>query len=266
MYWQKPTKQTFELSIQSLKQELVDRGITKLAIPQIGAGLDRLNWHDNREVIQRIFADTDKSCSEKSIILFKRREEIMVENNIVVFEDVNLAKLVAIEICGQPDLEVLTKEKLAAVESIFSTVSFAKRPEEDKIRSLKGLEHCTNLKQLHLIDHNISDLSPLEHLDHLEVVVLRSNRIQSIEVFNGKETIKTLVVGQNEIEDISVVQTLTGLKQLFVQENPLKHDSLLFINELPALREFCFWETNKAYMAEIGGFRNDILLLHNKAA
>lgn len=58
-YWHKPTKKSFEMSIQSLKQELLNKHITKLAIPQLGAGLDRLDWNNNREVIQRIFADTD---------------------------------------------------------------------------------------------------------------------------------------------------------------------------------------------------------------
>jgi len=57
-YWHKPTYQTFEMSIRNLKKELLVRNITKLAIPKLGAGLDRLDWEQNREIIQRIFADT----------------------------------------------------------------------------------------------------------------------------------------------------------------------------------------------------------------
>lgn len=58
-YWHKPTRETFDKSIESLKEELVSRKIKKLSIPQIGAGLDRLDWNENRAVIQRIFEDTD---------------------------------------------------------------------------------------------------------------------------------------------------------------------------------------------------------------
>jgi Leucine-rich repeat (LRR) protein len=191
---------------------------------------------------------------------------MMVENNIVKFEDKNLAKLVAEEICGQPNLDVLTEENLATITEIFAVVMLIPRPEEEKIRSLKGLEHCTNLRQLHLIDHNITDLSPLQDLSNLEVVVLRSNKISSIEALAGKETIRTLVVGQNELKDVSPAKSLTGLKQLLVQENPLEHKSLLFVNELPELRELCFWETNEAIIKEVGKYRENIRLYFDKEA
>lgn len=67
-YWHKPTRKTFETSIRSLKEELVKSGITKLAIPQLAAGLDRLDWNHSREVIQSIFEDTDV---EIIVCLFK---------------------------------------------------------------------------------------------------------------------------------------------------------------------------------------------------
>lgn len=184
----------------------------------------------------------------------------MTTHNIVVFEDENLAKLVAEEICGEPNVNVLTKENLAKVEEIFSITCLIKRPESEKIRSLKGLEFCTNLKQLHLINHAITDLGPLYDLENLETVVLRSNRIESIEVLAGKETIQTLVVGQNLIQDLSPVQSMIGLKQLYVQENPLKHNSLLFVNELPNLREFSFFGIKSAYEKETGAYRKTIRL------
>lgn len=58
-YWHKPTRQSFDYSIRSLKHVCEVKGIKRLAIPLIGAGLDRLKWEDNRAVIQEIFADTD---------------------------------------------------------------------------------------------------------------------------------------------------------------------------------------------------------------
>lgn len=58
-YWHKPNYNTFTKSIQSLKEELVKRNIKKLAIPKLGAGLDRLSWDKNRGIIQQKFKDTD---------------------------------------------------------------------------------------------------------------------------------------------------------------------------------------------------------------
>jgi O-acetyl-ADP-ribose deacetylase (regulator of RNase III) len=58
-YWNKPTYKTLEMSIQSLKEEMLERNIKRLAIPQLGAGLDKLNWNENRKIIQEIFMNTD---------------------------------------------------------------------------------------------------------------------------------------------------------------------------------------------------------------
>lgn len=58
-HWHKPSYQTFELSILNLKEELVKMQIKKLAIPQLGAGLDKLDWDINRSIIQHIFRETD---------------------------------------------------------------------------------------------------------------------------------------------------------------------------------------------------------------
>lgn len=58
-YWNKPTKDTFKRSIENLKEEMEVNNVKKLAIPLLGAGLDRLDWNENSETIQRIFQDTD---------------------------------------------------------------------------------------------------------------------------------------------------------------------------------------------------------------
>lgn len=58
-YHQKPTYQTFEDSIVSLKNKMVERNINRLAIPTLGAGLDKLEWEKNSTIIQGIFKDTD---------------------------------------------------------------------------------------------------------------------------------------------------------------------------------------------------------------
>ena len=42
-----------------LRDKMIENGDKFLAIPLIGAGLDRLSWDENRETIKRVFKDTD---------------------------------------------------------------------------------------------------------------------------------------------------------------------------------------------------------------
>lgn len=58
-YWHKPTYHTLKLALFSCKVICKDMGITKLAMPYIGCGLDRLKWEKVREIIKGIFDDTD---------------------------------------------------------------------------------------------------------------------------------------------------------------------------------------------------------------
>ena len=55
----KPTRESFDKSIEILRDKMIENGDKFLAIPLIGAGLDRLSWDENRETIKRVFKDTD---------------------------------------------------------------------------------------------------------------------------------------------------------------------------------------------------------------
>lgn len=187
--------------------------------------------------------------------------------NVILIEDTNLAKLLAAEICGDPNnLNVLTKENLEKVTQVFSRVTFTARPEEEKITNLKGLEVCVNLEQIHLTDHAITDLSPLYDLEKLKVVNLRKNNIEDIYPLAEKESIEVLGLGQNKIIDASILKTLTGLRQLYIQENPIRNKSLIFLNDLPHLREVCLWETNENVLSEVHKYKDSIKVLSNKDA
>ena len=58
-YWGKPTYQTLEQSLIKMKEICVEEGITKLVMPKIGCGLDKLQWPKVREMLENIFRDTD---------------------------------------------------------------------------------------------------------------------------------------------------------------------------------------------------------------
>lgn len=58
-YWHKPTYESFTQAVVSMKNLCLNDGITKLAMPQIGCGLDKLQWGKVSEIIREVFDDTE---------------------------------------------------------------------------------------------------------------------------------------------------------------------------------------------------------------
>lgn len=55
----KPTLLSLEQSLQSMAEIAAQNSITKIAMPKIGCGLDRLHWKEVSPLIQRVFANTE---------------------------------------------------------------------------------------------------------------------------------------------------------------------------------------------------------------
>lgn len=58
-YFHKPTIITMRIALQKMKKVCIEHGIIKIAMPTIGAGLDRLSWSAVSDQIRLIFNDTD---------------------------------------------------------------------------------------------------------------------------------------------------------------------------------------------------------------
>lgn len=58
-YYQKPTMKTMNLALTKMKEICLTNNIHKIAMPTIGAGLDKLSWDSVSKEIQSIFRDTD---------------------------------------------------------------------------------------------------------------------------------------------------------------------------------------------------------------
>lgn len=56
-YYEKPTIITIRLALQKMKKICKEYGITKIAMPTIGSGLDRLKWDNVVKQIKNIFSD-----------------------------------------------------------------------------------------------------------------------------------------------------------------------------------------------------------------
>lgn len=58
-YFHKPTYDSLQKTLIEMKKQCGELGITKLAMPKIGSGLDKLDWEKVRDIIQDVFSDTD---------------------------------------------------------------------------------------------------------------------------------------------------------------------------------------------------------------
>ena len=59
-YWDKPTYETMETSLRSLRQYLMQRThIKRVLMPRIGCGLDKLEWSRVRVMIENILENVD---------------------------------------------------------------------------------------------------------------------------------------------------------------------------------------------------------------
>ena len=58
-YFHKPTIITMKIALQKMKKICAENNITKIAMPTIGAGLDRLAWSAVLDQIHMIFDDID---------------------------------------------------------------------------------------------------------------------------------------------------------------------------------------------------------------
>lgn len=58
-YWNKPTYVSMENALIALKCLCLNNGVSKIAIPKLGCGIDKLNWLLVKKQIFYIFEDTD---------------------------------------------------------------------------------------------------------------------------------------------------------------------------------------------------------------
>lgn len=55
----KPTRENFNRTLMNLHSFLVENDIKTIAMPRIGAGLDRLNWSETEVFLKEHFSDID---------------------------------------------------------------------------------------------------------------------------------------------------------------------------------------------------------------
>lgn len=58
-YFHKPALETLRQALEDFKTQALEMKLTRLAMPKIGCGLDKLDWADVQTVIKDVFSDTE---------------------------------------------------------------------------------------------------------------------------------------------------------------------------------------------------------------
>ncbi|XP_042265436.1 ADP-ribose glycohydrolase OARD1 [Thunnus maccoyii] len=76
---QKPTYESLRQSLEDMRSHCVRSKVTRISMPRIGCGLDRLRWDKVSEILEEVFSHTDISITVYSLPE-KAETTVMKEN------------------------------------------------------------------------------------------------------------------------------------------------------------------------------------------
>lgn len=132
--------------------------------------------------------------------------------------DPQLRKCILNELDLAPETPIVNQvlQRMQSVDCIGVRLA-----EEDKIKTLEGLQYATNLKRLRVTYQNITDLTPLGKSVKLADLDVSHNKLTSL---RGLETLKALdglKATNNRISDISALAGIETLSSLDLEDNRL---------------------------------------------
>ena len=140
-----------------------------------------------------------------------------VEEQAVHFPDPNLEEAIR---------EAIHKPEGPIYPSDLQGLTSLDAPERS-VADLTGLEHCSNLSELHLWGNEIGDLSPLAGVTNLTSLGLGDNQISDISPLADLTGLTWLGLGWNQIDDLSPLADLTNLTTLILADNQISDISPL---------------------------------------
>ena len=139
----------------------------------------------------------------------------------VSFKDTALKECVAKELGVRADAQI-TKANLLNLAGLSCGSSGSA-----KIVNIEPLAYATNLTDLRLNGHQVSDISPLSGLVGLAGLDLGGNRVSNVSALTGLTRLDWLDLSDNQISDISPLSALTGLRSLHLRDNKIQNVSPL---------------------------------------
>jgi len=132
---------------------------------------------------------------------------------VVLIPDADLLAAVRSKV-GKPTGDIMKSDMITVIDLTAT---------DQSISDLTGLEYCSNMTILNVINNSISDLSPLSQLAKLEQFHAGGNAIVDLTPLSALSGLTVLRIGTNQIADLSPISGLTNLTELDIQSN-LIHD------------------------------------------
>ena len=176
--------------------------VTVTAVPDTGYSF--LNWSGN--VANASAASTTITMDGNYSIVANFEADTQEGVN---FPDPNLRSAVRAAI-GKPDGPIYPAD--------LEGLTFLDASERN-IANLTGLEYCTDLRYLFLLNNQISSISPLAGLTSLEHLFLGSNQLSNISPLANLTNLVKLGLWENQISNIAPLANLTNLTELWLGGN-----------------------------------------------
>jgi len=99
--------------------------------------------------------------------------------------------------------------------------------DDEKIKSIEGIQNFTDLKILFLLKTKVKDISPLKGLHKLELLHMNDGVLKDISSLANLKNLFSLSLQNNKIENISALAELPKLSSLNLSQNDVTDISLL---------------------------------------
>lgn len=148
-------------------------------------------------------------------------------------------------------------EKMGALEElmVFCPVYGKKTP----LMSLEGIERASELKELQLFGHKLTDISSLATLNKLVRIDLACNKLKDISILKNLRQLEEIELENNPIRDVAPLMGLPKLKNLNLQTTNVED-----VNCLIGLKSLKYLTLPKLEKSKIEAFkkaRPDVELL-----
>lgn len=171
--------------------------------------------------------------------LFAAETEIHAEQSGVYFESAKLERIVRSAL--QKPEGAITPEDMATLNAVAGY----------GVTSMKGLEYAVNLKELRIMNGDISDLSPLSGLRQLQNITLNDNNISDLSPLRDLANVVHLDLSLNKITDLEPLQAMKALTTLDLSVNFVSNPK-----PLNALRKLERLELNDNFITDFSGLHD----------
>jgi len=128
-----------------------------------------------------------------------------------------------------------------------------------KIKSLEGLQACTNIEKLTLISQELSSIEPIKPLTKLKYLDISQNDIVDLTPLKDLISLVELHIFSNNCSNIAPLEQIVNLKKLYMMWNPIS--DLTPIHNLTSLKELLISSTADSDLTPISNL-TDLQLLY----